>query len=128
MISTILLVLHGLLVLAAAMRVLLRDDLSPDKRMAWLMVLTLLPYVGVVLYYLLGEINLGRRLTGRHQPVALFMRKHWPDNAPVQHMLGKPEDIGKGVEFLRQISDHHPEAQEELKKYKKGLFGGWKRR
>ena len=42
--------------------------------------------------------------------------------------LGKPEDIGKGVEFLRQISDHHPEAQEELKKYKKGLFGGWKRR
>ena len=43
MISTILLVLHGLLVLAAAMRVLLRDDLSPDKRMAWLMVLTLLP-------------------------------------------------------------------------------------
>lgn len=93
MISTILLVLHGLLVLAAAMRVLLRDDLSPDKRMAWLMVLTLLPYVGVVLYYLLGEINLGRRLTGRHQPVAMFMRKHWPDNAPVRHMLGKPEDI-----------------------------------
>ncbi|WP_028604841.1 cardiolipin synthase [Ottowia thiooxydans] len=92
--STTLLVLHGVLVLAVSMRVLLRDDLSPDKRMAWLMVLTLLPYVGVVIYYLLGEISLGRRLTGRHQPVATFMRQHWPDHAAVRHVLGKPENIG----------------------------------
>ena len=42
--------------------------------------------------------------------------------------LGMPADIGKGVEFLRRVSDRAPEAQEELKKYKKGLFGGWKRR
>lgn len=42
--------------------------------------------------------------------------------------LGLPMDIGKGVEFLQRIKDRAPEAQEELKKYKKGLFGGWKRR
>lgn len=42
--------------------------------------------------------------------------------------LGLPADISKGVEFLQRVSNRAPEAQEELKKYKKGLFGGWKRR
>lgn len=40
--------------------------------------------------------------------------------------LGLPEDIARGVDFFRQanLSD----AQEELKKYKKTLFGKWVRR
>lgn len=62
--------------------------------------------------------------------------KDWSTGADACYVLGRlycdglgmPADIGKGVEFLKRISDRVPEAKEELKKYKKGLFGGWKRR
>lgn len=42
--------------------------------------------------------------------------------------LGGPEDIAKGVEYFQKAGDL-PEAQEELKRYKKTRFGGrWVRR
>lgn len=42
--------------------------------------------------------------------------------------LGGPEDIAKGVEYLQKAGDY-AEAKEELKHYKKTLFGGkWVRR
>ena len=41
--------------------------------------------------------------------------------------LGMPEDIAMGVDFLKRADDLS-EAMEELKKYKKTLFGKWIRR
>ena len=41
--------------------------------------------------------------------------------------LGVPEDIKKGVEYLQKAGDRQ-DAKEELKKYKKTLFGKWVRR
>ena len=41
--------------------------------------------------------------------------------------LGGPEDIAKGVEYLQKAGDH-AEAKEELRRYKKTLFGKWVRR
>lgn len=41
--------------------------------------------------------------------------------------LGVPEDIGKGVDFFKQAQGIS-EAVQELKKYKKTLFGKWARR
>ena len=41
--------------------------------------------------------------------------------------LGVPEDIGKGVEYLRAAGAYEP-AREALKNYKKSLFGIWRRR
>lgn len=99
MISTLLLVLHIALLLAVALRVLMRDDMTADARMAWLMVLTVLPYLGVVLYYLLGEVSLGRHLTGRHQTIASFLRQHWPKHEAVSHVLGTPENIEEHIAF-----------------------------
>ena len=57
-----LVLLHLLFWLAISARVLLRSDLSPDVRVAWLLVLLLLPYGGVLLYFLFGEVYLGRAL------------------------------------------------------------------
>lgn len=93
MISNILLALYVSMVVAVAARVLLRDDMKPDTRMAWLIVLLLLPYAGVVLYYLLGEVNLGRHLTGRHQPVARFLQSRWPDDTAVRNALGEQGSV-----------------------------------
>jgi len=116
-ISTFLLVLHFCLLLAVAVRVLMRDDLTADTRMAWLMVLTVVPYLGVVLYYLLGEISLGRHLTGRHQTVASFLRQHWPDNQAVAHVLGSDEDVKEHIaprwqgvfRYAASINGFHPQ-------------------
>lgn len=41
--------------------------------------------------------------------------------------LGVPADIKKGVEYL-QKAGNHPEAKEELLRYKKTLFGKWVQR
>ena len=42
--------------------------------------------------------------------------------------LGVQEDIAKGVEYLQKAKDY-PAALEEMKKYRKTLFGGkWVRR
>ena len=42
--------------------------------------------------------------------------------------LGMPEDIAKGAGFLKRAADDVPEAAEELRQYKKTLFGKWVRR
>ncbi len=116
MISTILLTLYVILVLAVAARVLLRDDMKPDTRMAWIIVLLLLPYVGVVMYYLLGEVSLGRHLTGRHQTVASFLRRHWPDDAGVRRAMGSDQEIDRVIRpkwrgvfrYAASVNGFHP--------------------
>lgn len=41
--------------------------------------------------------------------------------------IGVPEEIGKGVEYLKDAGNYEP-ALEALKHYKKSLFGVWRRR
>ena len=49
-------------------------------------------------------------------------------NAAACYALGlAPEDIAKGVEYLQRAGDYG-EAKEELRRYKKTLFGKWVRR
>ena len=41
--------------------------------------------------------------------------------------IGVPEDIGKGVEYLKAAGNYEP-AVKALKNYKKSLFGVWRRK
>lgn len=66
---SIVLTLHGLLVLTFTIRILLRDDLSPPARLAWFIVLNLLPYFGSVVYFLFGEVDIGNRANRRHDEI-----------------------------------------------------------
>lgn len=70
MIFTMLAVCHAILVLAFTARILLREDLSPPARAAWFIVLILLPYFGSAIYFLFGEIDIGHRMSKRHQLVS----------------------------------------------------------
>lgn len=54
------LLLHIAVVSACILRILLRKHRQPESRMAWLVVVLTLPYVGVIAYLLLGETNIGR--------------------------------------------------------------------
>ncbi len=59
------LLLHIAIVSACVLRILLRKHRQPESRMAWLVVVATVPYVGVIAYLLLGETNIGRARAGR---------------------------------------------------------------
>ena len=61
--------LHFLLVLTFTARILLRDDLSPPGRLAWFIVLNVLPYFGTAIYFLFGEVDIGKRAIKRHDEI-----------------------------------------------------------
>lgn len=50
--------LHILLVTAVCCRVLLRPHRQPAARMAWIVVVLSLPFVGIAAYLLFGEVSL----------------------------------------------------------------------
>lgn len=66
---TVILVLHAVLVLTFTVRILLRDDLSPPGRLAWFIVLNVLPYFGSATYFLFGEIDIGKKAVRRHDAI-----------------------------------------------------------
>lgn len=66
---------HGFLVLGFTIRILLRDDLSPPARLAWFIVLNLLPYFGSATYFLFGEVDIGHRAARRYTHIFSKIRE-----------------------------------------------------
>ena len=60
---------HLVLVLMLGARVLLRPYREPASRIAWIVVIVALPFVGVVAYILFGEVNIGRGRVERMRAV-----------------------------------------------------------
>jgi len=85
--------LHLLLVLGFGARVLLRDDLAPDVRMAWIVVIVLLPYAGCGFYHLFGRADIGRVVLGRYRRVRDLVREQVGDGAAAARVMGAPEDV-----------------------------------
>jgi cardiolipin synthase len=59
--SLLILLLHVLIQAAVLVRVLEYPHRQPESRIAWIVVILVLPVVGVVAYLMLGETNIGRR-------------------------------------------------------------------
>ncbi len=62
----------GLLLLvhvAVIMRVILRPHREPASRVAWIVVITAVPVLGLIAYLMLGETNIGRRRVARDRKV-----------------------------------------------------------
>ncbi len=74
--STALLLLSLGLHVAVIARVLLRPHRDPTSRLAWLVVVTAVPGLGLVVYLLLGEVNTGRRQIRRMQQVLETLWNH----------------------------------------------------
>lgn len=53
--------------LAVVVRILLRRHTTASARMAWILVVMLIPVGGPILYFMFGEVRLGRRRVRRHQ-------------------------------------------------------------
>lgn len=69
MILDILLTIHFILLLLISLRVLSRHELTSPARLAWLVILFVLPYVGVLIYWMFGEIHLGREFTRKYEKI-----------------------------------------------------------
>jgi len=65
---------HALVVIVFSIRILLRDSFSSAARLSWFMIMFFAPYVGVVLYLLFGEVNLGRTIHKRHNKIFALLR------------------------------------------------------
>ncbi|NRD89072.1 cardiolipin synthase [Sphingopyxis sp. BSNA05] len=53
---------HIAIVLTISLRILLREDLRPPARLAWLMTIFVLPYAGALTYFLFGEARFGKKV------------------------------------------------------------------
>ncbi|MBI8989560.1 cardiolipin synthase [Corynebacterium meridianum] len=71
---TIVVILHILILVGFGLRILVRDDLEPPVRLAWMIVLLLLPFIGAIVYFLFGEVDLGQSANRRHDEVCAEMR------------------------------------------------------
>ena len=91
---TIILFFHVALVLTFTTRILLRDDLSPPARLAWFIILNVLPYLGAVVYFLFGELALGQRANKRHRKIFDEIR------AKTSEFMGKVSDTESMIDPL----------------------------
>ena len=75
-------------------RILLRPHRDPASRIAWVVVVTVLPLLGLVAYLLLGEVNIGRRRARRLKAV-------------LQRMPPIPYSAVDGAEFASAVPERH---------------------
>ena len=68
-ISIVWTILYLLIYLAFVARAILRPHREPASRLAWVVVISILPMFGIVAYILLGETSIGRRRVARMREV-----------------------------------------------------------
>lgn len=68
--------LHILFVIGFTLRILLRDDLAATSRLAWFMVVAVVPMFGGLTYFLFGEINIGYSTSDRIARVTRQVQSH----------------------------------------------------
>ncbi len=98
---TLLVIFHIALVLSFTTRILLRDDLSPPARLAWFVVLNVIPYVGSALYFLFGEIDLGNKANKLHRKIFEDIR------ANAASFLGQRDDVDRLIDPLYRQAFHY---------------------
>ncbi|WP_201528935.1 cardiolipin synthase [Psychrobacter frigidicola] len=75
----ILLTIHFILLLLISLRVLARHDLTSSARLVWLVVLFVLPYIGVLVYWMFGEVHLGPDFARKHDEIIKKLHTHNPE-------------------------------------------------
>ncbi|WP_296244394.1 MULTISPECIES: cardiolipin synthase [unclassified Psychrobacter] len=79
MLVDILLIIHFILLVLISLRVLARHDLTAPARLAWMVILFVLPYFGVLVYWMFGEVHLGRDFTRKREEIIEKLRQHRPE-------------------------------------------------
>ena len=106
-------ILHVLLVSGFTLRILLREDLAPDARMAWFMVIALFPLLGCAVYFLFGEVDIGHRVSRRYQQVYTTLHQA-AAAAPGQEFLGQPHNVARLISPDYQAPFHYLASVNQL--------------
>ena len=91
--------LYILVLCLFAIRIFIRKDLTPPARLAWIMVLITVPYVGGVLYFLFGEARFGKKVQQKRKDIFEAMVKvgsDWTGNLKRIDSLKAPHDLIAG--------------------------------
>ena len=99
-------VLHILVII----RILLRPHREPASRVAWIVVMVVVPGVGLISYLLLGETNIGRSRVARVHKV-LGTLPHVADTPGIDSETAKasiPEDYQHLFHLGRTVNGFHP--------------------
>ncbi len=94
----ILLTVHFILLIVISLRVLARHELSSPARLAWLVILFILPYIGVLVYWMFGEIHLGRNFAREHKQIIDKLHS------------GNPEVLGSNASLVAAIKPEYQAA------------------
>lgn len=102
--------LHYALVLACAVRVLLRPHRDPSARVAWLAVLFALPVAGVVAYLFLGETSIGQKRVERLRRILRELPKPRGPEPAQNEVLAPPvpDRYAQLFNIGRSISGYDP--------------------
>jgi cardiolipin synthase len=103
--------MFALLELAVIARILLRPHRDPASRIAWVVVVGVLPLLGMLGYLLLGEVNIGRRRAARLRAVLERMPEfpHQPAADPGDPAPAIPDhyrhlfDLGRSIGGLDPV-------------------------
>ena len=98
MIVDIFLTIHFILLITISLRVLSRHDLTSPARLAWIVILFALPYFGVVIYWMFGEVHLGRDFTQKRDDIIKRLNTHSPN------ILGHETTLKKLIKPAYQAS------------------------
>jgi len=103
-------VLLALLELAVIVRILLRPHRDPASRIAWVVVVSVLPLFGILAYLLFGEVSIGRRRVARLRAVlARLPSASTPDpEDATRSTRALPERYRHLFDLGHSISGFHP--------------------
>jgi cardiolipin synthase len=95
--------LHLLVETALILRVLLRPHRQPASRIAWIVVIIVVPVIGIVTYLLFGETSIGRRRISRMRAV-LDGLPEFPAPSPGDESHLRP-DVPEQYEHLFRLGE-----------------------
>lgn len=117
------LALHILIQISLIVRVLLRPHREPASRIAWVLVIIVLPVAGIITYILFGEANIGRRRVERIRKV-LSRLPHVSETAGAEAtnvQIDVPEgyaqlfEVGKSVNGFDPVGGNRAQLMEDTK-------------
>ncbi|WP_281968457.1 cardiolipin synthase [Roseovarius nanhaiticus] len=105
------LIAHIAVVVGFTIRLMLRNDLSPPARLAWIIVLILLPVFGTIVYVLFGEVDLGREARAKQRSIHDEVHR-----AAGGQLMGDPETLTDQISaafrpvfgYAASINGFHP--------------------
>lgn len=85
-------IFHTAIAISVIWCVAVREDISPEARMAWFMAIILFPIGGYILYYLFGSARVNDLTRRRYHNTYQHIYQHYAQHAG-QHYLGEAHNF-----------------------------------